>query len=62
MSKYDVDDAARDTDSSSSKTSEAWHDARDDAERSGDLPERGWNKLDDSPIKDFFCDTLGWKK
>lgn len=34
---YDKSDAARDTDSSSSKVSEAWHDARDDAAEEG-----GW--------------------
>lgn len=32
---YDKTDAARDTDTSTSKVSEAWHDARDDAAREG---------------------------
>jgi hypothetical protein len=32
---YDKSDAARDTDSSTGKVSEAWHDARDDAAREG---------------------------
>lgn len=32
---YDKTDAARDTDTSTGKVSEAWHDARDDAAREG---------------------------
>ena len=34
---YDKSDAARDTDSSTGKVSEAWHQARDDAAKEG-----GW--------------------
>lgn len=63
MSKdYDIKDAAKDTGVSSRHASGAWHQARDDASGSGDLPERNWNKLDSSPIKDFFSDLFGWKK
>lgn len=32
---YDKSDAARDTDTSTSKVSEAWHEARNDAVRDG---------------------------
>ncbi len=32
---YDKADAAKDTDTSTSKVSEAWHDARDDAAKEG---------------------------
>lgn len=35
--KLDKDDAAELTDSTPSDVAEAWHDARDDAEESGDL-------------------------
>lgn len=35
MSGYDKADAARDTGSSTSKVSEAWHDAREDAAKEG---------------------------
>lgn len=34
---YDKSDAAKDTNSSERDVSNAWHDARSDAERSGDL-------------------------
>lgn len=34
---YDKDDAAKDTNSSRQDVENAWHDARTDAERSGDL-------------------------
>ena len=38
--KYDKTDAAEDTDNSTSKTSQAWHDARDDAEEEGEIKRR----------------------
>lgn len=44
MSGYDKKDAAKDTDTSTSKVSEAWHDARDDAQKADQLPEREANK------------------
>jgi hypothetical protein len=34
---YTVTDAARDTDTSSSRASESWHNARDDAEEDGEI-------------------------
>lgn len=37
MTQYDQNDAARDTDSSTSDVRDAWHDARTDAEDSGYL-------------------------
>ena len=37
MPGYGKEDAAKDTDTSTGKTSEAWHDARDDAAKEG-----GW--------------------
>jgi len=37
MPRYGKEDAAKDTDTSTSKASEAWHDARDDAAKEG-----GW--------------------
>lgn len=44
MDKYTKEDAAKDTGTSTSKVSEAWHDARDHAQKSGELPERAANK------------------
>ncbi len=41
---YDKTDAAKDTGTSTSKVSEAWHDAREAAQKSGELPERAANK------------------
>jgi hypothetical protein len=49
---YKEKDAAKDTNTSTSKTAEAWHGARDDAARSGDLNERN---VSDSPEgKDLY--------
>jgi len=63
MSKdYNVKDAAKDTNVSSKHASGSWHQARDDAASGGDLSERNWNKLDNSPIKDFFSNLFGWEK
>lgn len=44
MSKYTKKDAAKDTDVSISEVSRAWHAARDDAMKAGELPERAANK------------------
>ena len=44
MGGYDKKDAARDTDSSTKDVSRAWHDAREDAQAAGELPEREANK------------------
>ncbi len=44
--EYSKSDAGRDTDSSAKEVSSAWHDAREDAQRSGELPERAVNKVD----------------
>lgn len=44
MSQYTEKDAAEDTNSSVKEVSEAWHDAREDAQKSGELPEREANK------------------
>ncbi len=44
MSAYNEKDAAKDTDSSSKEVSEAWHQAREDAQKSGELPERAEHK------------------
>ena len=41
---YDKRDAARDTDVSEREVERTWHEARDDAQRSGRLPEREENK------------------
>lgn len=46
MGGYNKEDAAKDTNTSTSKVSEAWHGARDDAAKSGDLNERN---VSDSP-------------
>jgi len=48
MGEYTKKDASEDTGDSTSKVSEAWHGARDDAAGSGDLPERNANKVSDS--------------
>ena len=45
---YDKQDAAPDTDTSGSKVSQAWHDARDDAAAANELEERNENKVSDS--------------
>ena len=37
---YDLDDAAKDTDSGSRETARAWHAAREDAQEAGELRER----------------------
>lgn len=42
--KYTKQDAAKDTDAGGKETARAWHQARDDAEKSGELPERAANK------------------
>ena len=41
---YDKKDAAADTGVSTKEVSRAWHDARDDAQKAGELPERAANK------------------
>ena len=43
-SKYTVTDAAKETGVSSKEASSAWHQAREDAQKSGELPERAANK------------------
>ncbi len=50
MSKYTEKDAAEDTDASISETREAWHDARQDAQESGELNERADSK-DVEPVE-----------
>ena len=47
MGKYDKGDAAKDTGSTKGEVSGAWHQARDDAVKSGNL-ERGGDKGGDS--------------
>jgi len=42
--KYTEKDCARDTHSSLKEVSAAWHQAREDAQASGELPERAENK------------------
>lgn len=44
MSKYTEKDAGKDTNSSQKEVRKAWHDAREDAQKSGKLPEREANK------------------
>jgi len=46
MVGYDKVDAAKDTGSSTSEVSHAWHVARDDAQKSGELPERAAHKAE----------------
>lgn len=41
MSKYGLGDAAKDTGVSSKEASRAWHQAREDARRSGEIPSKG---------------------
>ena len=47
-SKYGKSDAARDTGSSMKDVGSAWHSARDDAQQSGQLSERGSSKSSSS--------------
>lgn len=42
---YDKKDAANDTGSSVKETSTAWHDAREDAQKDGELTERAVEKI-----------------
>jgi hypothetical protein len=44
MSTYTPKDAAKDTDSTIKEVRETWHQAREDAQNSGELPERAANK------------------
>lgn len=44
MGGYSKKDAARDTNASAKDVSRAWHDAREAAQQSGQLPERAANK------------------
>lgn len=44
MSRYTKKDAARDTGCSVKEASRAWHEARRDMQKSGELPERARNK------------------
>lgn len=44
MSGYNGKDAARDTNATRKEVSRAWHDARDHAQKAGELPERAANK------------------
>ncbi len=44
MAKYTEKDAAKDTDVSIKEAHETWHQAREDAQKSGELPEREANK------------------
>ena len=57
MSDYGKADAAKDTDTSTSKVSEAWHDARDDAAKEG-----GQGVPADRHSKDSDSDKSGSKK
>lgn len=50
--KYTVTDAAKETGTSSREASGAWHQARDDAQKAGELPERAVNKESKSESKD----------
>ena len=44
MGGYGKEDAAKDTNVSVKEVSETWHQAREDAQKSGELPERAANK------------------
>jgi hypothetical protein len=48
MGGYSKKDAARDTGSSPKDVSRAWHDAKDAAQKSGQLPERAASKAQQS--------------
>jgi len=48
MSGYGKNDAAKDTGSSSSQVSKAWHEARERAQKDGELPERATHKAQKS--------------
>ena len=58
MTKYTDKDAAKDTDSSTSKVNEAWHDARDHASEVERNVSKTSHKVNDSSfgsiLKDFF--------
>ncbi len=60
---YNKKDAAKDTNSSTKKVSEAWHQARNDVASLGDLEERNDNKTNDSEngpiIRDIFKSIFG---
>ena len=46
--KYTVTDAAKDTGVSSREASSTWHQAKDDAQKAGELPERAAHKEEQS--------------
>jgi hypothetical protein len=48
VSEYTQDDARNETGASRSEIREAWHEAREDASKSGEVPERDWSKVSDS--------------
>lgn len=48
---YEEKDAQKETHSSREETKDAWHTAREDAQRSGELPERAANKEEKSGKK-----------
>jgi hypothetical protein len=56
--KYTESDAAEETESSSKDVSEAWHQAREDAAGSGQLPERNESKVSDSEAGPELHDTF----
>lgn len=64
MSKYGETDAAKDTDASTSKVSEAWHDAREHARQDGLLEKPGrFSRTDDSGQRaEGFWSSLFGKK
>ncbi len=65
MSEYNKNDAAKDTKTTESEVSSAWHDARNDAVKSGDLEERNINKVSDSEtgkeLYEIFKETVNPK-
>ncbi len=56
---YDKSDAAKDTSSTIKEVSEAWHQAREDAQGSGELPEREANKSKGSSSDDTGSNSSG---
>lgn len=62
MSKYGPGDAARDTGSSSRETSQAWHQARDDAAKSGDLNERNVSDSEEGGVLYSLFKAVGLVK
>ncbi len=59
MTEYDKPDAAKDTGVSIKEVAETWHQAKDDAQRAGELPERAAHKESGSSSNSILPKSTG---